>query len=84
MATAFGIWSRGNACITSANDDGMSAAAPTACTTRNAMWVSAIGARPQATDATVNSADPPRNTFRWPTRSATLPAGMSSAAKTIV
>ena len=35
-------------------------------------------------EAAVNSAEPARKTRRWPILSATLPAGISSAAKTMV
>ena len=79
-----GSWSWANACITSASDDGISAAAPTAWTMRNTMSSSALGARPQAIEATVNRIEPARNTLRCPMRSASLPAGMSIAANTIV
>ena len=84
IATARGSWSWAKACITNANDEGISAAAPTAWTTRNTISSSALGARPHAIEATVNSVEPARKTVRCPTRSASLPAGMSSAANTIV
>ena len=84
MATARGSWSWAKACITSANDDGISAAAPTAWTMRNTISSSALGARPQAIEATVNTIEPARNTLRCPIRSASFPAGMSIAANTIV
>ena len=38
----------------------------------------------QASEATVNRAEPSRNIRLWPTRSASLPAGTSRAAKAIV
>ena len=79
-----GSWSWAKACITNANDDGISAAAPTAWTMRNTISSSALGARPHAIEATVNTVEPARKTFRCPTRSASLPAGMSIAANTIV
>ena len=74
----------GEACITSASDDGISAAAPTAWTMRNTISSSALGASPHAIEATVNTIDPARKTLRCPMRSASLPAGMSIAANTIV
>src|SRR5689334_18576354 len=70
--------------MTSASDEGMSAAAPAACTMRHRISTSAVGATPHAIDAAVKAVEPTRNTRRWPTRSATFPAGMRSAANTIV
>ena len=84
IATACGTLSRGNACITRASDDGISTAAPAACRMRKAMRSSIVGASPQAMDAIVNSVEPARKARRWPNRSAILPAGIRSAANTIV
>ena len=55
IATARGSWSWAKACITNANDDGISAAAPTAWTMRNTISSSALGASPHAIEATVNT-----------------------------
>ena len=74
----------GKARSTSANDDGMSAAAPAACTTRNTTSTATVGAAAQATEPSVNTTAPIRNSRLWPMRSATFPAGMSSAATAIV
>ena len=84
IATATGRRSRGYARITRASDDGMSAAAPTACTIRKAIRTSTVGASAHATEAVVNRAEPVRNTRLWPSRSASFPAGTRSAAKVIV
>ena len=84
IATATGSRSRGKARITSASDEGSSAAAPSACTTRKAISTSTVGATAQASEASVNSVVPSRNIFLCPTRSAILPAGTSSAANVIV
>ncbi|MEZ5260802.1 MAG: hypothetical protein R2755_03290 [Acidimicrobiales bacterium] len=84
ITTARGSWSLVKACITNANEAGINAAAPPAWMMRKAMSSSALGAKPHAIDATVNTIEPARNTRRWPTRSASLPAGISSAANTIV
>ncbi len=70
--------------MTRASDDGISEAAPAAWSTRKPIKVSAVGATPHAIEAAVKAADPARNTRRCPTRSASLPAGMSNAAKTMV
>ena len=84
MATAAGSRSRGKARITRASEAGMMAAAPMAWTIRKAISTSAEGAAAQAADATVNRTIPSRKIRLWPTRSASLPAGTSSAAKVMV
>ena len=84
MATATGIFERGKVCSTRASDDGTSAAAPTACRTRAATRRPAVGATPHSIDAIVNRTAAARNVRRRPMRSASRPAGISSAANTIV
>ncbi len=84
MATATGIFERGKVCSTRASDDGTSAAAPTAWRMRAATSSPAVGARPHSIEATVNSTAAARNVRRLPIRSASRPAGMSSAANTMV
>jgi hypothetical protein len=84
IATAAGIFDRGNVWSTSASDDGTSAAAPTACSIRAATRTPADGASPHSADAAVNTTTAPRNVRRRPIRSASLPAGINSAANTIV
>ena len=84
MATAIGIFSRGKVWSTRASDAGTSAAAPTACSTLAATSGPAAGARPHSIDAAVKMTTAVRNVRRRPTRSASRPAGIRSAAKTIV
>jgi hypothetical protein len=83
-ATATGIFPGGNARRTSASDDGMSTAPPTAWTTRKAISTPALGATAHRTEATVNRAEPARKARLCPIRSASLPTGTSNAANTIV
>ena len=45
---------------------GTTAAAPTACTTRQAMSVSMLPARAQPIDAAANTARPSTNSSLWP------------------
>src|SRR5262245_48644217 len=84
MATATGILWRGNVCNTSASDDGTSAAAATACRIRAPTRKATVGATPQSIDARVKPTAAVRNVRRRPTRSASRPNGIRSAAKTIV
>ena len=72
------------AAITSANDAGTRIAAPAPCTMREAMSRQTDGENPHAIEAAVNTAEPIRNTLRWPSRSASLPAGTNRAAKAMV
>ena len=58
-------------------------APPAACTTRAATSVSTEGATAQRTEAPVKVARPSRNIRLRPMRSASRPAGTSSAANTI-
>ena len=73
IATARGSWSWAKACITNANDDGISAAAPTAWTMRNTISSSAVGASPHAIEATVNTVEPARKTLPVPDSVSQLP-----------
>src|SRR5262249_50949226 len=82
--TATGILARGNVCSTSASADGTSAAAPTACSMRAATSTPADGASPHSADAAVNAMTAARKVRRRPIRSESRPAGMSSAANTMV
>ena len=56
-------------------------AAPTPCTTRAAISISALPARPQASDDAVKIASPTTNMRRRPSRSASLPPVSISAPK---
>ena len=58
--------SSGNACSNRASAVGTTAAAPTACTTRQAMSASTVPASAHPTDAAVNSARPSTNRSLWP------------------
>ena len=72
--------SAGNAGSSNASDDGASSAAATACAVRPATSSPTVGAAAHTTEAIPNSARPTRNTRRRPHRSASRPAGTSSAA----
>src|SRR4051794_34728251 len=72
--------SAGVSASTSPSAAGIMAAAAAPCTARAATSAPTLGASALASEATVNSATPPMNTRRRPTRSATRPAGVSSAA----
>ncbi len=61
---------------------GMSMAAPSPWTARNAISQPGLGARPQAAEAAVNTATPLVNMIRGPTRSPSLPAVMTRTAST--
>ena len=80
-------WARrspGNAAMTSARDAGTSAAAPRAWTIRKTTSISTDGAAPQSTEPSVNTATPPTNDRRRPTRSVSRPKTMRNAAKTML
>ncbi len=76
--------SAGNSGSSRPSDVGTSSAAPAACSTRAPISTSAVGAIPQAAEAAKNSAMPVKNIRRRPSRSASRPAGTSSAAKTML
>ena len=84
MATAWGTFSAGKARSTRAREAGMSRAEPAACPTRKTISSSGVGARAQASDATVKTVEPSRNRRLWPSRSPSFPAGTRSEAKVIV
>jgi hypothetical protein len=84
IATATGIRSRGYAARTSASDDGISPAAPTACSTRAPISHPTDGDSPHSADPRQKTAAAVRNVRLRPTRSASRPAGISSAATAIV
>jgi hypothetical protein len=67
----------------SASETGTLIAAPAPCTMRAATSASQLGAAAHATDAATNRRIPARNTRLRPRRSATPPAGTSSAAMTM-
>jgi hypothetical protein len=83
-ATATGRRAAGNAASTIASDAGRSSAAPIACTTRAATSSSTDPARPHASEPARNTATPPTKMRLRPCRSASRPAGTSSAAYTTV
>lgn len=74
--------SAGAAASSRPSEDGTSVAAPAACTTRAATSHHTPGAAAHAADASVNTATPRRKARLGPVRSASPPAGTSSAAKT--
>jgi hypothetical protein len=59
---------------------GVSSAAPMPCTTRAAMSVSILAARPHHNDAAVNTVNPTRYRFFGPNRSPRRPASSSGTA----
>ncbi len=61
---------------------GMSMAAPSPWTARNAISQPGLGARPHAAEAAVNTAMPLLNMIRGPIRSPSLPAVMTRTART--
>ncbi len=65
---------RGKASVTRAADVAMISAPPTPWTMRPAISSVAVGARPQNTEATVNTPSPTVNIFARPTMSARRPA----------
>ena len=73
-------FSAGTSASTRPSDAGISAAPPTAWTTRAAISIAALLAEPEMADPRRNSASPAPKTRRRPTRSAIRPAGRSSAA----
>ena len=58
--------SSGNACSSRVSAVGTTAAAPTACTTRQAIRDVMVGASAQPTEAAANSARPSTNSSLWP------------------
>ena len=74
--------SRGWGCAATSNasEAGLSAAAPTPCSTRPVISQPIEGASEHTTDATVNTATPVRNTRLRPNRSAKTPPASSSMA----
>ena len=76
--------SGGNSGSSSPSEVGTSSAAPAACSTRAATSAHADQASPHSAEATMNSPSPTKNTRRRPSRSASRPAGTSSAAKTML
>ncbi len=83
IATARGRWGAANSTSTSARDVGNSAAAPTACATRAATSQPTDGAAAHRPEAATNTSAPAMKTRLRPRRSASRPAGTSSAANTI-
>jgi hypothetical protein len=67
-----------------ASEDGVSIAPPIACTTRAAMMSGTVGASATSAEPTVKSSRLERKTRLRPSRSAKRPAGINSAAATIV
>ena len=65
---------RGKASVTSAAEVAMISAPPTPWTIRPTIRSAAVGARPQKTDASVNTPSPTVNIFARPTMSARRPA----------
>ncbi len=63
---------------------GIITAAPTPWTKRSATRAPADGARPQPSEANVNSAAPARNTLRWPRMSPSRAPVTSSTAYEMV
>jgi hypothetical protein len=83
-AVAVARFSAGNSGSISPSEVGTTIAAPTAWSTRAAITSSTLGATATSADAARNAQRPTKNIFRRPTRSATLPAGTSSAANTML
>ena len=77
LALAFGS---GKAALTRASDVTLATAAPAPCTPRATLRKAMLGARPQATDATVNTTRPTRKTRLRPCRSATVAPDMMKMA----
>ena len=76
--------SGGNSGSSSPSDVGTSSAAPAAWITRAPISTSAVGASPHKAEAARNSPRPTKKIRRRPSRSASRPAGTSSAAKTML
>jgi hypothetical protein len=74
--------SGGNVLVMIVRVCGMSMAAPTPWTARNAMSQPGLGAKPHAAEAAVNTATPLMNMIRGPIRSPSRPAVMTSTAST--
>src|SRR5690606_30930241 len=73
---------RGKSWVISDSEAGVSSAAPTPCTARAAISMPPEVARPAASDASVNTVSPARNTRRAPSTSASRPPASMSPAKT--
>ncbi len=84
IATAVARFSTGNSGSSSASEVGTRIAPAAAWRMRAATSNSADGARPHSSDVPRNATTPIRNIRRRPTRSASRPAGTSSAAKTML
>ncbi len=82
LRTAIGrfIRSAGNAVMISARVAGCISAPNTPCSTRKQITAPTSVDSPMAAEARVNPSVPARNTCRWPKRSPTRPATMSSTA----
>jgi hypothetical protein len=65
----------------SARDPGVSSAPPMPCNARAAISISAFGASPHMTDASVNHTTPTTNTRRRPNRSPSAPPSRISPAR---
>ncbi len=74
--------SAGNVLVMMVSVCGISMAAPSPWTARNPISQPALGARPHAAEATVNTAMPIANMIRGPIRSPSRPAVMTSTAST--
>ena len=74
----------GKVCSSNASDVDMTIAAPKDWTTRKLTSDATFQEAPAAAEAVVNTTMPDRNRRRRPNRSASRPAGASSAAKPIV
>ncbi len=72
-----------NSGSSSASEVGIRKAAPTAWITRAPTSVCADGATPHSSEPSAKTIRPPMNARRRPKRSASAPAGTSSAANTI-
>ncbi|SKZ20479.1 Uncharacterised protein [Mycobacteroides abscessus subsp. abscessus] len=80
MRTAPARRSGGTDVTSSARLAGVSAAAPTACSTRAAMRTPSVGAHAARALAAVNTTTPPMKPRRLPSLSLAAPSGMRSAA----
>ena len=74
-------WRGGKVTVMIESVEGFIIAAPTPCTTRKAIRMPALPARPQPSDDSVKTARPITNTSRRPNRSASFPPVSISAPK---
>lgn len=74
--------SAGNVFVMMVSVCGISMAAPSPCTARNPISQPALGARPHAADAAVNTPMPRANMIRGPIRSPSRPAVITRTART--